>query len=105
MDNFKYLKLLSKEYNTREKVISEIVKLKAISVLPKGTEYFLSDLHGEYTSFIRILRSASGNTRQKISLEFDGELTEQEMNELSNLIYEPSNFITLMIKSKSFTDD
>ncbi len=105
MDNFKYLKLLSKEYNTREKVISEIVKLKAISVLPKGTEYFLSDLHGEYTSFTRILRSASGNTRQKISLEFDGELTEQEMNELSNLIYEPSNFITLMIKSKSFTNE
>ncbi|MDL2310784.1 fructose-1,6-bisphosphatase [Peptostreptococcaceae bacterium OttesenSCG-928-C18] len=104
MTDLKYLKLLSKEFNSIEKTISEIVKLKAVSVLPKGTEYFLSDLHGEYTSFTRILRSASGNTRQKISQEFKDELTEYEMNELSNLIYEPSNFITLMIKSNDFTD-
>ncbi|QQK08352.1 fructose-1,6-bisphosphatase [Miniphocaeibacter halophilus] len=104
MDDLKYLKLLSKEFNTIEKTISEIVKLKAISVLPKGTEYFLSDLHGEYTSFIRILRSASGNTRQKISQEFKYEMTEDQMNELSNLIYEPSNFLTLMTKSGDFTD-
>lgn len=104
MDNLKYLKLLSREYDTIEKTISEIIKLKATSVLPKGTEYFLSDLHGEYSSFTRILRSASGNTRQKISQEFKYEMTEDQMNELSNLIYEPSNFITLMIKSKDFTE-
>lgn len=104
MDDLKYLKLLSKEFNTIEKTISEIVKLKAISVLPKGTEYFLSDLHGEYTSFTRILRSASGNTRQKISQEFKYEMTEDQMNELSNLIYEPSNFLTLVTKSGDFTD-
>ena len=104
MTDLKYLKLLSKEFNTAEKVISRIVELKAISVLPKGTEYFLSDLHGEYESFTRIIRSASGNTRQKISQEFESELSEDEMNELSNLIYEPTNFITLMIKSGTLTD-
>ena len=84
MTDLKYLKLLSKEFNTAEKVISRIVELKAISVLPKGTEYFLSDLHGEYESFTRIIRSASGNTRQKISQEFESELSEDEMNELNS---------------------
>ena len=105
MDYEKYLKQLSKEYPTVEDTISEIVRLKALSVLPKETEYFFSDLHGEYTSFTRILKSASGNLRQKISQRFKYQMAEEEMNELANLIYEPENFITLKIKSGKFTND
>ncbi len=105
MDYKKYLNQLSKEYPTVEDTISEIVKLKALSVLPKETEYFLSDLHGEYAAFTRILKSASGNTRQKISQKFKYQMSEDEMNELANLIYEPENFLTLKIKSGKFTND
>lgn len=105
MDYEKYLKQLSKEYPTVEDTISEIVRLKALSVLPKETEYFFSDLHGEYTSFTRILKSSSGNLRQKISQRFKYQMAEEEMNELANLIYEPENFITLKIKSSKFTND
>lgn len=105
MNEKKYLELLSLQFPTREKVLSEIVELTARSTLPKGTEYFLSDLHGQYDSFDRILRSASGNTRTKISLEFEGELTEDEMNQLANLIYEPLNFITILKDSDEFNMD
>ena len=105
MDYEKYLNQLSKEYPTVEDTISEIVRLKALSVLPKETEYFFSDLHGEYTSFTRILKSSSGNLRQKISQRFKYQMAEEEMNELANLIYEPENFITLKIKSGKFTND
>ena len=100
MKSRRYLELLSKKYKTIEEASSEIIELTAVSVLPKGTEYFLSDLHGQHDAFARILRSASGNTRDKISLEFGGSLSENEKNQLSNLIYEPSKFMNLMKDNK-----
>ncbi|MDO5755405.1 MAG: fructose-1,6-bisphosphatase [Tissierellia bacterium] len=103
MDEKKYLELLSVQYPTIAKASSEIVELTAKTVLPKGTEYFLSDLHGQYDSFDRILRSASGNTREKISLEFGDEISEDEKNQLANLIYEPRNFIKILKKSDHYT--
>lgn len=103
MKSRRYLELLSKKYKTIEEASSEIIELTAVSVLPKGTEYFLSDLHGQHDAFARILRSASGNTRDKISLEFGGSLSENEKNQLSNLIYEPSKFMNLMKDNKKFT--
>ena len=66
MRDLAYLKLLAKEYPTVKEATSEIVNLTAICSLPKGTEYFFSDLHGEYEAFIHLLRSSSGITREKI---------------------------------------
>lgn len=103
MKSRRYLELLAKQYKTIEEASSEIIKLTAVSVLPKGTEYFLSDLHGQHDSFERILRSASGNTRDKISLEFGNTLTENQKNQLSNLIYEPSKFMNIMKDNRKFT--
>lgn len=61
----KYLHLLAKEYPTIMSVASEMVNLSSIRSLPKGTEYFFSDLHGEYESFLHMLKSASGMIRKK----------------------------------------
>lgn len=61
MADIKYLKRLAKDYPNIEAASAEIINLKAILALPKGTEYFLSDLHGEHEAFIHMLKSASGN--------------------------------------------
>ena len=66
----KYLHLLAKEYPTIMSVASEMVNLSSIRSLPKGTEYFFSDLHGEYESFLHMLKSASGMIRKKIDQVF-----------------------------------
>ena len=64
--NTKYLDLLAQEYNSEEKVVTEIINLKAILNLPKGTEHFVSDLHGEYQAFQHVLRNGSGKVKEKI---------------------------------------
>ncbi|MBR0512069.1 MAG: fructose-bisphosphatase class III, partial [Ruminococcus sp.] len=66
--DIKYLRLLAKEYPTIESAASEIINLSAIRSLPKGTEYFFSDIHGEYEAFLHMLRSASGMIKIKIDL-------------------------------------
>ena len=63
MDNLRYLKLLAKDYPNVMAVSKEIINLKAILALPKGTEYFISDLHGEHEAFIHMVRSASGKIK------------------------------------------
>lgn len=83
----KYLKLLSKEYPNIEKASAEIINLRAILSLPKGTEYFLSDLHGEHEAFIHMLKSASGVIRSKIDEIFEKRLPEKERDKLASLIY------------------
>ena len=70
MRDLAYLRLLSKEYPTVKAASSEIINLTAIQGLPKGTEYFFSDLHGEYEAFIHLLKSASGIIREKIAETF-----------------------------------
>ena len=62
----KYFDLLSTKFNSSSEIISEIINLKAILDLPKGTEHFVSDLHGEYSAFQHILRNGSGNIKEKI---------------------------------------
>ena len=74
----KYLKLLAKEYPTIDSVASEIVNLAAIRSLPKGTEYFFSDLHGENEAFIHMLKSASGMIKKKIDIVFGKTVTNAE---------------------------
>ena len=78
-DQIKLLQLLSKEFPTIPKVGAEIVNLNAISNLPKGTEHFMSDLHGESEAFEHILNNCSGVVREKVRDIFGKEMSEEEM--------------------------
>ncbi|MGI8385203.1 fructose-1,6-bisphosphatase [Robertmurraya sp. P23] len=94
--NPKYLDLLAQKYDSEEKVITEIINLEAILNLPKGTEHFVSDLHGEYQAFQHVLRNGSGNVKEKIKDLFQDVLTEKEMNEFATLIYYPEEKLQLV---------
>lgn len=83
-----YCKILSKYYDNIAKVSKEIINLEAILNLPKPTEHFITDIHGEYESFSHILRNASGYIKMKIDEEF-GDLKLQEKKELTTLVYYP----------------
>lgn len=85
----KYLQLLAEKYPNAAAAKSEIINLSSIMSLPKGTEYFFSDLHGEYEAFINLLRSASGTIRDKITMLLSDSMTEEEMEELAQLVYFP----------------
>ena len=89
MRDLAYLKLMAREYPTIKAASSEIINLTAIQGLPKGTEYFFSDLHGEHEAFIHLLKSASGIIREKITETFSHIIPEKEEVELANLIYYP----------------
>lgn len=86
--NLAYLKLLSESYPTIQSAVTEIINLKAILNLPKGTEYFLSDIHGEYDAFTHLMNSASGVIKDKIN-EALPEVSEEEKNLLATIIYYP----------------
>ena len=86
-------RLLKKQFPTSQSVISEIINLKAILNLPKGTEHFLSDIHGESVTFSHILRNASGVIRTKIDLAFGDKMSEAEKNKLAALIYYPEQVL------------
>lgn len=81
--NIKYLRLLAKEFPSIEKASCEKIKLQAVLKLPKGTEYFFSDLHGEYEAFIDLLRRASGVNKNKIDYLFANTMSEAERKELA----------------------
>ena len=87
MADLKYLKRLSRDYPNIKAASAEIINLKAILALPKGTEYFLSDLHGEHEAFIHMLKSASGTIKMKIDEHFENILSEKERDDLAALIY------------------
>lgn len=84
--DIKYLKLLAKEFPNIEKASCEKIKLNAVLKLPKGTEYFFSDLHGEYEGFINLLRRASGVNRNKIDQLFGNTMTESERKNLAYIV-------------------
>lgn len=84
-----YIKLLSKSFKNENEVLEEIINLKAILALPKGTEVFVSDVHGEYEPFIHILNNGAGRVRNKIDLAFGDYLTASEKNKLATLIAYP----------------
>ena len=94
----KYLKLLSKEYKNISEVTEEIINLKAIINLPKGTEIFLSDIHGEYEPFVHILNNGAGIIRSKIEDVFENTITEKERSLLATLIYYPREKLKLVKK-------
>lgn len=84
MRDLAYLRLLAREYPNVQAASSEIINLMAIRGLPKGTEYFFSDLHGEYEAFVHLLRSASGIIREKISETFGYVISDEDEIALAN---------------------
>ncbi|MCE5028894.1 fructose-1,6-bisphosphatase [Staphylococcus epidermidis] len=92
----KYLDLLSQKFDSAEKLATEIINLESILELPKGTEHFVSDLHGEYESFQHVLRNGSGNVRAKINDIFKDKLSQQEINDLAALVYYPEEKLKLV---------
>ncbi len=96
MVDSKYLDLLAQKYDSEEKVATEIINLEAILDLPKGTEHFVSDLHGEYQAFQHVLRNGSGNVKVKIRDLFKDELQEKELNEFATLVYYPEEKLQLI---------
>ncbi|MBQ3291054.1 MAG: fructose-1,6-bisphosphatase [Mogibacterium sp.] len=89
MPDIEYLRLLAEKYPNRRAVRTEIINLRAILALPKATEFFLSDIHGEYDAFQYFVRSGSGMIRMRIDETFGNLLTESECDELASLIYNP----------------
>lgn len=85
--------LIKEKFPTKQSVITEIMNLKAILHLPKGTEHFVSDLHGEFDAFDYVLRNGSGSIRQKIHETFDGLLTPRHIEDLAILVYYPEDEI------------
>ena len=74
-ERLKYLTLLAEGYPTVQSLCTEIVHLEAILALPKGTEHFMSDIHGEYEAFCHILNNCSGVIREKVNMLFSGTMT------------------------------
>lgn len=103
--NMKYLKLLAKEYPTVSAASAEIINLNAICCLPKGTEYFFSDLHGEYEAFLHLLKSASGMIRSKIEDIFSRSVSGEERSQLADLIYYPEEKLAAMTLKGSAAKD
>jgi fructose-1,6-bisphosphatase-3 len=100
-----YLRLLATSFPTIAAASTEIINLEAILNLPKGTEHFLADLHGESAAFKHVLKNASGNIRRKVSELFQGVIRESERRELCTLIYYPEEKIELIKESESDIDD
>ena len=101
-ENLSILNLLSKQYPTLESAINEIINLQAILKLPKGTEHFLSDIHGEHEAFIHVLKNGSGVIRSKIDEVFPSSLTEKDKDSLAILIYYPEEKLDI---EKNSNDD
>jgi fructose-1,6-bisphosphatase-3 len=100
-----YLELLAKQYPTIQAACTEIINLSAILMLPKGTEHYMSDIHGEYESFIHILNNASGVIKRKISELFRNSLTEKEKSTLATLIYYPKEKLEIILRNTENPDE
>lgn len=101
----KYLNLLAEKYPTRQHVSREIINLKAILNLPKGTEHFMSDIHGEYEAFNHILNNCSGVIKEKVEMVFASSMSEKERQDLCTLIYYPEEKLKLLKKDNILGPD
>ena len=81
----RYLNLLAKQYDNKEELATEIINLESIMELPKGTEHFVSDIHGEYQAFQHVLRNGSGNVKRKIHDIFDDDRPKKKSMSLQRL--------------------
>ena len=91
-----YLQLLSRQYPNIQDAATEAINLAAVMNLPKGTEHFLSDLHGEYEAFLHVLKNGSGVIAEKINILFGDALSEELKHELATLIYYPEEKLSMM---------
>ena len=106
MDNKdKYLKLLSEKYPTVRSLSREIINLSAILNLPKGTEHFMSDIHGEYEAFCHILNNCAGVIREKADRIYGETLSENEIEEICTIIYYPREKLGLIKKERAISAD
>ena len=96
-----YLKMLSQQYPTVQAASTEIINLRAILNLPKGTEHFISDVHGEYEAFQHILNSASGVVREKIDDLFATNVSKADRDQLATLIYYPEEKLEEIEKTQA----
>ena len=103
--DMRYLQLLSHTFPTVAAASTEIINLQAILNLPKGTEHFLADIHGEYEAFQHVLKNASGNIKRKVNDLFGNELRESEKRELCTLIYYPEQKLELVKKAEEDLND
>ena len=101
----KYLKLLSKQYPSISSASAEIINLEAVLSLPKGTEHFLSDLHGEYEPFVHVLKNGSGVIKRKIEELFGNIVSESERKKLATIVYYPEQKLDLLIKEEEDLED
>ena len=101
----RYLRLLSLSFPTIMAASTEIINLQAIRNLPKGTEHFLADIHGEYSAFQHVLKNASGNIKRKVNELFGTELRESEKRQLCTLIYYPEQKLALVKAKEKDIDD
>ena len=103
--DLRYLRLLARDFPTISSVTTEIINLEAILHLPKATEHFMADLHGENEAFQHILRNASGNIKRKVNELFGNTLREQEKKDLCTLIYYPEQKLELVKASDDHLED
>lgn len=104
-NDLRYLQLLSRSFPTIAAASTEIINLEAILNLPKGTEHFLTDIHGEYEAFQHVLKNASGSIKRKVQEIFGNTLRENEKKELCTLIYYPEEKIMLVKAKEDDIDD
>lgn len=103
--NMKYLNLLSQQYLTIDEVSTEIINLQAILNLPKGTEHFLTDIHGEYESFQHVLKNASGVVKSEIERIYGNTLTQGDKKKLATIIYYPEQKLDMLLTHKNNIED
>lgn len=105
ISDLRYLQLLSRSFPTIADASTEIINLEAILNLPKGTEHFLTDIHGEYEAFQHVLKNASGAVKRKVNEIFGHTLRESEKKELCTLIYYPEEKLRLIKENEKDLDD
>ena len=99
-EKLRYLQLLSQQYPTVQDASTEIIRLQSILNLPKGTEHFMSDIHGEYDAFFHIFNSCSGEVKEKLKEIFGTSLSQRDRNDLATLIYYPKSKLELVAESE-----
>ena len=100
-EKLRYLQLLSQQYPTVQDASTEIIRLQSILNLPKGTEHFMSDIHGEYDAFLHILNSCSGEVKEKLKDIFGTSLSQRDRNDLATLIYYPKSKLELVTQTEA----
>ena len=104
-NEIRFLKLLREQYPTIASASTEIINLQSILNLPKATEHFMTDIHGEYEQFLHVLNNGSGSIRRKIDEEFGNTLSEKDKKSLATLIYYPEEKLEIILSQEDNIDD